>query len=125
MSKVLRSFIIDDESDSRDLLSFLLLQDRQLDIIGYYADASDIVHEIEQYHPDVIFTDISLPFFSGLDAAELIREKFPNIKIVFLTAYSKFKPRAMQLSPTGFLLKPFDVNEVKTCINQLKYELTG
>lgn len=96
------------------------MQDRQLDIIGYYADASNILHEIEQYNPDVVFTDISLPVLGGIEAAELIREKFPNVKIVFLTAYSRFKSRAMQLEPSGFLLKPFDVDEVKTCLHRLK-----
>jgi len=120
LSKVLRTFIIDDESDSRDLLTFLLMQDRQLQIIGYYADASDILHEIEQYNPDVVFTDISLPILGGIEAAEMIREKFPHVKIVFLTAYSKFKSRAMQLSPSGFLLKPFDVEDVKICLHHLK-----
>ncbi|MFW5758433.1 MAG: LytR/AlgR family response regulator transcription factor [Bacteroidota bacterium] len=122
MRKVLRTFIIDDESDSRDLLSFLLMHDRQLEVIGYYADASNILQEIEQYNPDVIFTDISLPVLGGIEAAELIREKFPHVKIVFLTAYSKYKSRAMQLAPSGFLLKPFDLDDVKACLYHLKQD---
>ncbi len=51
-------------------------------------DAKEI---IERERPDIVLTDINMPFINGLELAAWIREEYPDIKIIFLTGYDEFQ----------------------------------
>lgn len=51
-------------------------------------DAKEI---IERERPDIVLTDINMPFVNGLELAAWIREECPEIKIIFLTGYDEFQ----------------------------------
>jgi len=121
LSKI-RLFIVDDELDSRELLAYFLLEKKELEIIGYYADGSELANEIKKHKPDVVFTDISMPSMSGVEAAKQLQKVFPGLRFVFVTAHSHFREIAKTVNNSEFLLKPVDPEELDICVENIKAE---
>lgn len=120
----IRAFIVDDEVASRELLTYLLMDAGGIEIAGYYSDATILMNEIPKKNPDVIFTDIAMPCLNGIDSARIIHSKYPDLKIVFVTAFSENIAKTSEINHDGLLLKPFDLDEVSSCLNKLKHEFT-
>ena len=79
----------------------------QFDIVGNATDGPTLVSEALRLCPDVIVADITLPVFSGIDAARQLRESAPSAKIVFLTVHSEqqFIEACMEEGALGYVLK--------------------
>ena len=79
----------------------------QFDIVGNTTDGPTLVAEALRLCPDVIVADISLPVFSGIDAARQLRQSAPSAKIVFLTVRSEqqFIEACMAEGALGYVLK--------------------
>ncbi len=77
----------------------------------YAGDASDgelALPLIRQIQPDLLITDIKMPFMDGLALIELVRKELPNIKIVIISGYDDFSyaQQAIGLGVEQYLLKP-------------------
>jgi DNA-binding NarL/FixJ family response regulator len=79
----------------------------QFDIVGNATDGPTLVSEALRLCPDVIVADITLPVFSGIDAARKVRESVPSAKIVFLTVHAEqqFIEACMAEGALGYVLK--------------------
>jgi len=112
----MKAIIIDDEKRARHLLSNLITE--YCPNITSIEEAQDLirgVHLIKATKPNLVFLDIEMPNQSGLD----ILEYFPNkidFKIIFVTAYNQYAIEAFKLSAVDYLLKPIDVNELKSAV---------
>lgn len=70
---------------------------------------------------DAVFIDVELEeHTSGIVFAQMIRKKYPEINIVFITAHIKYCEAIFSVSPVGFLVKPFRTEQVGICIRNLK-----
>jgi two-component system, response regulator YesN len=119
----IRTFIVDDELHSRELLAYFIMQDRDFDVIGYYADAAKVPEDVGRYKPAVVFTDIAMPLMGGIEMAQRIRALYPEVTIVFVTAHARYQQLADDVDHSGFLLKPVDIGELKECMKRIKSEL--
>jgi DNA-binding NarL/FixJ family response regulator len=83
------------------------LLNTQFDIVGKATDGATLVSEALRLCPDVIVADITMPGLSGIDAAHLLHESAPSIKIVFLTIHSEqqFMEACMAEGAVGYVLK--------------------
>ncbi len=80
--------------------------------------AKDIVDKEE---PELILCDIDMPICNGIDVLEYVYNKNKDIEFSFLTCYEKFEyaQKAIQYGVTSYLTKPFDLEEVKVCIQRM------
>lgn len=80
---------------------------------------------IEQYKPDILFSDISMPGVDGLSMIAGIKAQFPNMQITILTGYRDFDyaQRAIRLGVTRFLLKPSKMDEIEEAIEAMQKKL--
>jgi len=80
--------------------------------------AMDIVDKEE---PELILCDIDMPIANGMDVLEYVYNKNKDIEFSFLTCYEKFEyaQKAIQYGVTSYLTKPFDLEEVKVCIQRM------
>ncbi|MCC7129027.1 MAG: response regulator transcription factor, partial [Anaerolineae bacterium] len=66
---------------------------------------SDAVRMVELLQPEVVLMDASMPGISGIEAARLIKRKWPNVRIVMLTMYPDTRTEAADAGVDAFLLK--------------------
>ena len=88
---LLKVMVVDDEELSRRfIVSCLNWEAFGLEISSEAASGLEALTLLEEQTPDIIFTDIKMPYMDGLELSRLITEKYPHIKIVILTAFKDF-----------------------------------
>ncbi|MBD0380928.1 response regulator [Paenibacillus sedimenti] len=100
---------VDDEVNPRKLLQVLLdWNSLGIEFIGEAANGNEALDLIDPLKPNIVFTDINMPYMDGLELARLVREKDPFIKVVILTAYPEFEyaKQSVRIGVHDFLLKP-------------------
>ncbi len=95
-------------------------REKGLNPVGFYTNCKDAISHIEDAKPDVIITDIVMPGMDGLSFCKYINSLDKNIKIIIISAYSKFEyaQRGIQLGVFDFLEKPVDYKELCSRILQ-------
>jgi two-component system response regulator YesN len=75
----------------------------------------------QQYRPDLVISDIRMPKMDGIEMATKILERYPDTKVIFLTAYSEFEyaRAAVRIGVSDYLLKPFQDGELEASIQRL------
>jgi DNA-binding response OmpR family regulator len=111
MAKIL---IVDDEEHIRFLYS------EELSEAGYEVITADsgykLMERIEDEEPDLIVLDIKMVDYNGLDLLQDIRNKFYNMPVVLCTAYDTFKEDMKSIAADFYVIKSFDLSELKSKI---------
>ena len=78
--------------------------------------------KIEVLEPDVVLTDIRMPYMDGLALAEKIRQRYPSMKVVIFSGYDDFEyaQKAIKLNVTEYILKPVNVEELTSILKRIK-----
>ena len=84
---ILRVAIFEDNRNLREGLYQLINGSPGFECVGAFANCTDIVNDIRKTNPDVILMDIEMPGISGIDAVQIAKEKFPDIKILMETIF--------------------------------------
>lgn len=71
--------------------------------------------------PDVVITDISMPIMNGIEMTSMIKEKFPNTLIIFMSCFDEFEfaKSAIDLNVNKYVLKPINLSELTETLRQL------
>ena len=99
--------LVDDFGPFRAIVSSLLGERPELQILAEASDGIEAVQKCAQLQPDVILLDIGLPKLNGIDAARQIREVSPQSKIIFLSQEScaDLVQEALSLGARGYVTK--------------------
>lgn len=98
-------FIADDRSRSRAGLRALLATRPEFEIIGEATNGKEAVDLIESRQPDVVLMDANMPVMSGIEATRIIKDRWPQIKVIVLTLYSSYEVDAQTSGADAFLVK--------------------
>lgn len=115
--------IVDDEVLERRLLhSCIDWEALNMVIVGEAQDANEALSLVEQWKPDVIFTDIQMPIIDGIRLSEMALKRLPTLRIVVLTGYDNFDyaRRSIKAGISDYLLKPINDDEVFKTASKLK-----
>jgi two-component system LytT family response regulator len=116
---MIRTVLIDDESNSLEMMEWLLkTYCPQVQIEAMCNAASKGIEAINKYKPDVVFLDIEMPHMNGFDMLEEF-EKL-TFDVVFCTAYDQFAIKAFKYSALNYLLKPVDPEDLKETIRRIE-----
>jgi two-component system, LytTR family, response regulator len=119
---MLRAIIIDDEQMGINTLKVLIEKHAPtLKIVATATDPENGVEIIEDYKPDIVFLDISMPKMNGFELLEQL--KYKDFKLVFTTAHEAYAMKAIKTHAHDYLLKPIDIEELKTCISNIVNEI--
>ena len=99
----MKCVIIDDEPLAVELLEDFVRKVDTLELVSTFNNAIDAVSFINQNNVDLIFLDIQMPHFSGIDFLNTI-EKKPLV--IFTTAYSDYAVEGFNLGAVDYLVKP-------------------
>jgi two-component system, response regulator, stage 0 sporulation protein F len=111
MAKIL---IVDDEEHIRFLYS------EELTEAGYEVITADsgykLLETIEEEQPDLVVLDIKMVDYNGLDLLQDIRNQFLDLPVILCTAYDTFKEDMKSIAADFYVIKSFDLTELKTKI---------
>lgn len=103
-------WIIDDDRSIRWVLEKAL--EREKILFKSFSSADEALAELKQVTPQIVISDIRMPGHSGLDLLQNLRERFPNLPVIIMTAYSDLESAvsAFQGGAFEYLPKPFDID---------------
>lgn len=116
---MITAIIIDDEAKGRlALREKLLTYCPQVRILAEAANGVEALTLIQQHRPQLVFLDIEMPKMNGFEMLNELPEK--NFHIIFTTAYDQYAIKAIKYAAFDYLLKPIDIEELKTAVVKLE-----
>ncbi len=117
----MRAIVIDDEMKARSLLTTILRE--YCPTVNEVFEAEDLpggVAIIKEKHPDIVFLDIEMPGYLGVQILDFFDEHEINFHIVFTTAYNEYAIKAFQMNAVDYLLKPLRPNQIKESVAKVE-----
>lgn len=108
-ASVYRILIADDEPIESTALELLLRNTFQrIDVLPSVSDGVALISSIKANEPDIVIVDINMPGLSGLDALDIVRSQYPQMKVILHSAYSEFEyaKHALALGAFDYIVKP-------------------
>lgn len=118
---MIKILVVEDEAKSRaSLVSRLRSILGENVLVETASDGNDAVLMALRVQPDLIFMDIEMPLKTGLEAAAIIKQQFPEVQIIFLTAYDRFDYAvgAIRSGGTDYLLKPISEGDLRELLQK-------
>lgn len=112
--------VIEDDELMIKILKFIFIKEGH--ILTIARDGNEAIKKIEEQKPDMIITDIMLPYKSGLEIISFVKLNFPNILIIVISALggeARTVVEAFELGVDDFISKPFNPNELVVRIKRL------
>ena len=111
---------VDDEGLILQRTVSLVKKTKIFDKIESFMDPMDAIAYMDIEPADLALLDIDMPEMTGLELATRLKEKCPDIRIIFLTGYSEYAVDAYAMHATGYLLKPVSYDKL---LEELKFAL--
>lgn len=85
-------------------------------------DGREALEKIPEYYPDVVLTDITMPYVNGLELADRIVKDYPNISVILITGNNEFEyaRRAVKIGVCDYIVKPFEKQELLLSLMKLQ-----
>ncbi|MHC1771383.1 MAG: response regulator [Flexilinea sp.] len=120
---MLKIFLVEDEIVVRQgIKNKVNWSEHDLEFVGEASDGELAYPMIQNLKPDIIITDIKMPFMDGLALSRLVKQEMPWVKIVILSGYDEFQyaKEAISIGVTDYLLKPICSAKILETILQIK-----
>jgi two-component system, LytTR family, response regulator len=115
----IKSIIVDDESIAREVLdNYLKKYCPVVEVIGMAEHIKDAVPLIKSMQPQLVFLDVEMPFGNAFDILEACGDQ--QFETIFITAYSEYSLKALNLSAAYYILKPIDILELIAAVNKVQ-----
>ncbi|UJF16313.1 response regulator [Jeotgalibaca sp. MA1X17-3] len=118
--------LVDDEEEIREGMAYKVpWEELGYQIVGTAENGMDALEIVEKEMPDIIITDIQMPYMDGLHLIEKAMKIVPNAKFIVFSGYDRFEyaQRAVTLQVTQYLLKPFSLVQFKESLTNLKRKM--
>lgn len=117
-------YLVDDQRILREGLRALLELDGGIQVVGEAADGRAALDGILAVQPEVVLMDVTMPDLNGIDAAQILTQKAPQIKVIILSVHSDSEHvyRAFQAGAAGYLLKESAGAEVLAAVRAAKQD---
>lgn len=116
MVKVL---IADDQELIRESLKIILDSKPDIEVTDAVSDGLEVIRSIREKRPDIILLDIRMPRLDGVSCTKIIKEGYPDIKIIILTTFDddEYVFNALKYGASGYLLKGISMDSLVEAIN--------
>ncbi len=115
---MIKVVIVDDQEIVREGLKMILSLYEEIEIIGEASNGQELLKLIETKMPEVVLMDIRMPVMNGIEATKLMKEKYPNIKIIILTTFNEdeYIFEGLKNGANGYILKDSGSKEIMAAI---------
>ena len=118
--------LVDDEEEVREsIIRKVPWEENGFMVVGSAENGEDALEKAELLEPDVVMTDIRMPYMDGLEMAERMRKLYPAVKIIIFSGFDEFEyaKQAIKLNVTEYILKPVNVEELTEILHRVKANL--
>ena len=118
-------YLADDEQLIREgLAETIPWESLRMRLVGTAEDGRHARRGIREHKPDIVLTDIRMPYLDGLELIDKIREVHPSCRVVIISGHGEFTyaQSAIQLGVSDFILKPVDVTSLCRTLGKLTRE---
>jgi len=118
--------IADDEGSVRErLLSLLAKQKNDFQVIESYENGYDALTTGVSLEPDLIITDIKMPYISGIELIREAKQQLPLVQSIIISGYDSFDfaKQAIDLGVISYVSKPITYSDLEEALNKAKIEL--
>lgn len=116
----MKAIIIDDEQRARISLEMILKEFYpSVEILASCENLPEGVKAIRKLQPDIVFLDIEMPEYSGLEIHNFMEEAEINFDLIFTTAYQEYALKAFKLNAKDYLLKPINPEELIETLDRI------
>ena len=111
-----RILLADDHLLLLDGLRHLL--ERHYDLVGVVQDGHSVVSAAQRLQPDLVLMDVAMPILNGLQAGQRLRERLPNVKLLYVSMYgdTPYVEEALRIGASGYVLKRSGWEELSRAI---------
>lgn len=118
--------LVDDEEEViQVIMRKINWEELGFSVIGYANNGVKALELVEEFQPDVVMTDIRMPYMDGMELAEHIKTDFPATKLLIFTGFDEFEyaKEAVHLEVEEYILKPGNSIELTNIFKQMKSKL--
>lgn len=118
--------LVDDEEEvRRGILNKIQWSEHGFEIIGEAENGKEALEMVEKNIPDIVITDIKMPFMDGMKLAKILYERFPTVKTIILTGFDEFEyaKTAIKLNVIEYVLKPISSKDIIELLISTKEKL--
>lgn len=117
----IRLLVVDDHPLVRKGIRSVLSRRAGIEIVGEACDGEEALGKIRELRPHVVLSDVDLPKRDGLAVAEVVRKRFPEMKVILMSAHpvQALRRRAAAAGVSCFLLKEFSVERMAEAIEDV------
>jgi two-component system response regulator YesN len=119
-------FFVEDEIVTREgIRDNIDWKGHGFEFCGEAADGETALPLLQAIKPDVLITDIEMPFMDGLQLSKIVRERMPQVKIIVLSGHDEFEyaQQAIELGVAEYLLKPVSVQNLQNALQKISAQL--
>ena len=107
LANSIRVALVDDDPEMQEIIATLLNRTEDIDLVGSGVNGLEALALCEELQPDVLLLDVMMPVMDGIEAAGLLRERFPELKILVLSSLHDYESvqGMMQNKVNGYISK--------------------
>jgi DNA-binding NarL/FixJ family response regulator len=121
VDKKIKILIADDQELIRQSLQIILSNEPDFTVTENAANGLEVIRSVRRERPDVILMDIRMPEMDGVVCTQIIKENYPDIKIIILTTFDddEYVFNALKFGASGYLLKGISIEELTKAIRKV------
>jgi two-component system LytT family response regulator len=121
---ILRTVIVDDEPLARDLLSLLLADHKEIQVVAKCQNGREAISCLQSEPVDLLFLDVQMPKIDGFDVVERVGlQHLPPT--VFVTAFHEHAVRAFDVHAVDYLTKPVDAERLARALGRVREKIAA
>lgn len=123
---MIKVFLVEDEKIIRESIkNNVKWEENGFEFAGEAPDGEMALSMIEKLHPDIVITDIKMPFMDGLELSDILKKKMPKTQVIILSGYGEFDyaKEAIKIGVTDYLTKPVTGEQLLEALNKVKQKI--
>ena len=123
---MIKILIADDQELIRQSLQIILNNEADFEVTDAVANGLEVVRSVRKNRPDIILMDIRMPEMDGVVCTQIIKENYPDIKIIIVTTFDddEYVFNALKYGASGYMLKGASMKDLSDAIRLWRFALT-
>jgi DNA-binding NarL/FixJ family response regulator len=117
----IRVLVCDDHAILRDGIRTLLERQEDIRVVGEASNGREALARVAELRPDIVLMDVAMPEMDGIQATRLIKQQYPDVKVLILTQHDdrEYVGPLLQAGASGYVLKRSGGHEVILALRQV------